>query len=118
MRVYIVADPDSITTYVDGKSTGVLKAGNNKSYQLSAKSVWRGQELRSDANCYAWSVEGDIGTIDENGVFTAEGEHGQTGTITVTAGKTKQVIAVTLHQTLPAEDLQNWILEIVQKVNE
>ena len=118
MRVYVVADPDSITTYVDGKSASVLKAGNNKSYQLSAKSVWRGQELRSDANCYAWSVEGDIGTIDENGVFTAEGEHGQTGTITVTAGKTKQVIAVTLHQTLPAEDLQSWIREIVQKVNE
>ena len=59
-------------------------------------------------------MEGDIGTIDENGVFTAEGEHGQTGRIIASAGKTKQVIEVTLQQTLPAADLQSWIREIAE----
>jgi hypothetical protein len=118
MRVYLVADPDSITASVDGKAKTLLKAGLDKSYRLTAKSTWRGQELRSTQGCYTWTVEGDIGTIDENGVFTAAGEHGNTGTITVTAGKTKQTIAVTLQQTLPAADLQEWIREIVQNLDE
>ena len=61
---------------------------------------------------------GEIGSIDENGVFTAAGEHGATGTITCTAGTTTATIAVTLQQTLPAESLQEWIREIVQIVNE
>ena len=118
MRIYIIADPDTITAYVDGRASGQLNAGIDKPYQLSAKASYRGQELRSDAACYTWSVEGDIGTIDEDGVFTASGEHGAAGTITVQAGETTQVIAVTLHQTLPVEPLQEWIRDIVQNVNE
>lgn len=118
MRIYIVADPDSITARVDGKAAETLRAGLDQSYQLSAVSTWRGQTLRSSPECYTWTVEGDIGTIDENGVFTASGEHGDTGTITVRAGKTEQVIAVTLQQTIPVKDLQPWIREIVEKVNE
>ena len=118
MRVYIIADPDSITAYADGKKTSFLRAGLNKSYQLSAKSSYGGQELRSTAACYTWTVEGDIGTVDENGVFTAEGVHGQTGTITVSAGNTKQTIEVTLQQTLPAGDLQTWIREIIDSLEE
>ena len=118
MRIYIVADPDSISAYVDGMSSNQLHAGLDHSYQLSAKATYRGQELRSDADCYTWSVEGDIGSIDEDGVFTASGEHGATGTITVQAGETKQTIAVTLYQTLPVEPLQSWIREIVENVNE
>ena len=113
MRIYLIADPDSITAYVNGKEAVSLNAGLDRSYQLTAKASYKGQELRSGQSCYTWSVEGDIGTIDEDGVFTAEGEHGQTGTITVCAGETKQVIEVTLYQTLPADELQAWIREIV-----
>ena len=118
MRIYLVADPDSITAYADGKQANFLRAGLDKSYQLSAKASYRGQELRSSAACYTWTVEGDIGTIDENGVFTAEGVHGQTGKIIVSAGKTQQVIEVTLQQTLPVKDLQSWIREIVDNLEE
>ena len=116
--VNIISDPDSILTYVDGKKASSLSAGLEKSYQLSAGALYRGQTLRSDAACYTWTVDGEIGSIDENGVFTAAGEHGATGTITCTAGTTTATIAVTLQQTLPAEPLQEWIREIVQKVNE
>ena len=118
MRIYLVADPDSITAYADGRQTVFLRAGLDKSYQLSAKASYRGQELRSSAACYTWTVEGDIGTIDENGVFTAAGEHGQTGKIIVSAGNTTQTVEVTLQQTLPVKDLQSWIREIVDPLIE
>ena len=118
VRVNIVADPDSITAYVDGKAKTTLSAGLDKTYQLSASAFYKGETLRSDAACYTWMVTGDIGTIDENGVFTAKGEHGNTGTILCSAGNKTKTISVTLQQTLPTEDLQSWIREIVEDVNE
>jgi len=118
VRVNIVANPDSITAYVDGKAKTTLSAGLDKSYQLSASAFYKGETLRSDAACYTWTVTGDIGTIDENGVFTAKGEHGNTGTILCSAGNKTKTISVTLQQTLPTEDLQSWIREIVEDVNE
>ena len=116
MRIYIIADPDRIATSVDGKETSTLTAGLDKSYELSAKAFYKGDVLRSDAACYTWAVEGDIGTIDENGVYAASGVHGAKGTITCSAGNTKKTIAVTLQQTLPAEQLQEWIREFVNEV--
>ena len=118
VRVNIVANPDSITAYVDGKAKTTLSAGLDKTYQLSASAFYKGETLRSDAACYTWTVTGDIGTIDENGVFTAKGEHGNTGTILCSAGNKTKTISVTLQQTLPTEDLQSWIREIVEDVNE
>ena len=118
VQVHVVADPDSITADVDGKAKTALSAGLDKSYQLSASAFYKGETLKSDAACYTWTVAGDIGTIDENGVFTAKGEHGNTGTITCSAGNKTKTISVTLQQTLPTEDLQNWIREIVEDVNE
>ena len=118
VKVNIIADPDSITVYADGRAVTSLNAGLDKSYQLTASSLYRGQTLRSDQACYSWSITGDIGTIDEDGVFTAEGEHGAEGSITVRAGSTEQTISVVLRQTLPMEELQEWILELVQNINE
>lgn len=118
VSVNIIADPDSISVLANGNALTSFSAGLDNTYQLSAKAVYRGQELRSDPACYTWTIEGDIGTIDENGVFTAQGEHGAAGAITCTAGNTSRTIPVTLQQTLPVEDLQEWIREFIQNINE
>ena len=116
MRVFIIEDPDSITPQVDGRAVSILTAGIDRSYQLSAKAVYRGQTLRSDVGSYSWSVEGDIGSIDENGVFTASGVHEASGTIVVKAGNVMQTIEVTLQQSMPSDPLQLWIREIAERV--
>lgn len=38
---------------------------------LTAGAVWNHLTLAADAKAFTWSVSGDIGTVDENGVFTA-----------------------------------------------
>ncbi|NMA94352.1 MAG: phosphodiester glycosidase family protein, partial [Clostridiales bacterium] len=112
--INVVSNPDEIIAYLGESSQGDQLVAIGQSYQLSAKAFWRMQELKSEAACYSWSVEGDIGSIDEeSGLFTAEGANGAFGTITCRAGDASSSIQLELVRTTPTQLLQPWILEIV-----
>lgn len=64
--------PDEIKTY---------NSGVNETLVVTA--LRDGQVIQSSNDVYEWRVEGDIGTVDENGVFHATNEGGQSGAIIV-----------------------------------
>ncbi|MCR4804364.1 MAG: phosphodiester glycosidase family protein [Clostridia bacterium] len=119
VTVNIIRDPDSVTALIDGKAaTATLTLSPGAQVQLSTSAMYHGFDLRSDANCYKWKVSGDIGEIDENGVFTANPAGGESGTITVSAGHAEAEIAVTVKKTIPTEELQAWMRELADRAAE
>ncbi|WP_143757698.1 S-layer homology domain-containing protein [Paenibacillus sp. FSL H7-0326] len=64
--------PDDIKTY----NTSVNET-------LTVTALRDGQVIQSSNDVFEWRVEGDIGTIDDNGVFHSTNEGGQSGTIFV-----------------------------------
>ena len=62
--------------------------------RLHGSAAWRHLPLKADQEVFSWSLEGDIGTIDQNGVFTAESLG--SGKITVSAGTQSNTIDVTV----------------------
>ena len=82
------ANPDDIMVYEGSKQIKELVIEANKSIDLWAR-AWAGNKvLKADASCFSWSVKNDkvnIGTIDNDGVFTAN-DISAKGSIEVTAG--------------------------------
>ena len=114
VSINVISNPDKIIAYMGENPQAEQIAAIGESYELSARAFYRMQELKSDAGCYSWSVEGEIGSIDEeSGRFTAEGTNGTVGTIICRSGDASASIQVELVRTTPTQLLQPWILEIV-----
>jgi hypothetical protein len=97
--VTVVASPDSIAivspeTQVELPESISLSAGER--FQFSAAAIYKMLSILSDPSSYSWNVSGNIGTIDETGLFTATTTALGTGTITVTAGKQSDTLSVTV----------------------
>ena len=71
-----------------------LNAAPGTSVQLRGSAAYKHLPLKADQEVFSWSLEGDIGTIDETGLFTASALG--TGKITVTAGTQSATIDVTV----------------------
>ncbi|WP_355316508.1 phosphodiester glycosidase family protein [Paenibacillus jiagnxiensis] len=67
--------PDQVKTYSNGEKA-----------VLSVKALRSGQTIQAGNDSFAWRVEGDIGTVDEHGVFTATDQNAAKGKIYVTYG--------------------------------
>ena len=95
--VTVVKTPDSIS--VSNQTTGApvtaLALDPQESVDLTASAVWKKISLTSQDTCYTWSVDPAVGTVDENGVFTA-GAKSATGNLTVSAGGAYVTIPVTI----------------------
>ena len=82
-----VKTPDSIT--LTNESTGAAISSLNLSpgqqVDLKASAVYRKMSLTAQDSCFTWSAQGEAGTVDQNGVFTA-GSKTASGTLTVSAG--------------------------------
>lgn len=91
-------NPDEIKLYneSDWKEISEIYTEANEELQLymNAIAYVDGKELISDDRLFKWSVEGDIGTITQDGVFTLADTVNKSGRITVTAGNTTKSIAV------------------------
>lgn len=73
------------------------KAVDSRSVQMLTVQAFRnGQEIRADNRLLEWSVEGGIGTISPDGVFTAADVNEKTGRIAVRFGKAEAFMAVTV----------------------
>ena len=93
--VNVYTTPDKINIYEGSKEITELKLSGGAVAKLTAKSTVGSKALISDNSCYKWSVEGPIGTIDANGVFTASVVSGS-GKVKVTAGNKTVSIPVTI----------------------
>ena len=67
--------PDDEKTYSSGEMV-----------QLNVKATRDGQVVATSNDDLIWSVTGNIGTVDDNGIFTATSETGQAGSIQVSFG--------------------------------
>ena len=90
--------PEEIKVYnqADWKEISEIYTEANEELQLnlSAASYKNGTELLSTNRLYRWEVEGDIGTITEDGIFTLADTVNKDGKIKVTAGDLTKEIPV------------------------
>ena len=93
----VVKTPDTIA--VSNQETGApvtaLALDPMDTVDLTANATWKNMILTSQDTCYTWSADEAIGTVDENGVFTASDVSG-TGNLTVRAGDRSLTIPVTV----------------------
>ena len=95
--ITVVKSPDSIlvTNQATGAPVTSIALDPQESIDLTASAVWKKISLTSQDTCYLWSVDPAVGTVDENGVFTA-GTKSATGNLTVSAGGTYVTIPITV----------------------
>ncbi|MBO5666926.1 MAG: phosphodiester glycosidase family protein, partial [Firmicutes bacterium] len=95
-EVTVVENPTSIQlTNGAGAVLGdtmAIAAGD--SCDFNANAIYKRRTIVSQDDCYTWEVSGNIGTIDENGVFTSYSNADSSGVITVTAGDISTSITV------------------------
>lgn len=89
-QVSVVAAPDSVALFL--KETGAeapkqLSVPAGEATAFTAKAVYNMIELIADSEAFTWTVDGPIGSVDQNGVFTASTTASGTGTLTVKAGE-------------------------------
>lgn len=82
-----VKTPDSISLTNESTGAAVTSLNLNPGQQvdLKASAVYRKLALTAQDSCFTWSAQGEAGTVDQNGVFTA-GAKSASGTLTVSAG--------------------------------
>lgn len=110
---------DALTSLTVSKAGGTspltslsLKAG--ESVQLTASgSYWSREALRPGSGGVTWSVEGDVGSITPDGVFTSGGT-GSSGTITATAGGLTSKVSVGLENVHNDVTPEHWSYPAVE----
>ena len=92
--VHAIRTPDTLTLKKGTASLTALTVAPGSKTTLIAGAVWNHLTLAADAKAFTWSVSGDIGTVDENGVFTAAAPG--SGRLTVSAGGKSLTIPITV----------------------
>lgn len=87
-EIIVVNRPDTITilNQADKKAVSNITVSAGGKIDLTASAMHNRLPLVSQDQCYTWSVEGGVGTIDEKGCFTAEDISSGTGVIKASAG--------------------------------
>ena len=89
----MIETPDEIRLGKSGTLTE-LRVSPGASVELTAQAYQNHLSLLAQNSCFTWTTEGGVGTVDENGVFTAAG-HAAYGSLTVRAGETTRTIPFT-----------------------
>ena len=97
VSITTVSTPDSIT--LSDESTGAAVTSLNLDpggqMDLKASASYRSLDLTAQNTCFTWTADPAVGTVDENGLFTA-GEKSASGTLTVSAGGKTLTIPVSV----------------------
>lgn len=95
-EIHVITDPTSLTVYRSGTSTALteITVRPGDVITLSPKATYYYRAVTSQVASYTFAATGDIGTVDEAGVFTAAQNSGAAGTITVSAGSKTATINV------------------------
>lgn len=104
--VHAIATPEAVAIRdANNDILTSLTIAPETSAQLTATAAYHRFLLKADPAAFTWSVEGDVGSIDQNGLFTAVKPG--TGKITVSAGG--QQNSITVHVTnLHLESLEDF----------
>ena len=93
--VHAVTAPDGLAVRnADNAIITELSASPGTAVQLHGSAAYKHLPLKADPAAFTWALEGDIGTIDETGLFTVTALG--TGKITVSAGTQSASIDVTV----------------------
>lgn len=93
--VYAVEEPDSLTIRGSGgEALSALSTAPGSVTRLTAAATYLHKPLKADPEAFTWSVEGEIGEIDETGAFTAAAPG--SGVVTVSAGGRSASLPVTV----------------------
>ena len=93
--VHAITAPDGLAIRDDQNAIITsLNAAPGTPVQLHGSAAYKHLPLKADPEAFTWSLEGDIGTIDQNGLFTPSTLG--TGKITVSAGVQSASIDVTV----------------------
>jgi hypothetical protein len=117
--IHIISAADSLTVADAGTGTAVsdVTLDQGDTLALSVSAAYLNRPVAMDASAVRYTVEGDIGTITEDGVFTASGTPGAEGKITVTAAGVTAEVAVKLAFEFP--DMQgHWASAYVKMLYE
>ena len=114
-HIHIVSFLTGLTISRQGETAALstLTLHPGQSAQLAVTGTYWGRTALRDWSAVTWTVEGDIGTIDENGLFTMN-ERGGSGSITAHAGgltKTIQVATPYTHSDVP---MGHWAYDAVE----
>lgn len=125
-RMYgVYESPEEIKVYntADWKEITEINTVANEEMQLSlsAASYLNNTELISQEGMYEWSVEGNIGTITDGGIFTLANTANEDGKIKVTTGGVTREIPVHIsdYPAAPnpfADTEGHWARDIIAKM--
>lgn len=115
-QIHVVDALTSLTVSRAGSTSPLtaltLEAG--ESVQLAASgSYWSREALRPGSGGVTWSVEGNVGSITQDGVFTSGGT-GSSGTITATAGGLTSKVTVGLENVHNDVTPEHWSYPAVE----
>ena len=106
-QIHVVNTLSDFSVTRKGSSDPVngLSAKPGDSIKLSAYGTYWGRTALRGSTGVTWSVPSDVGTVDENGIFTAS-LAGKSGTITAKAGGRSRTIpftSISIHKDVPPE---------------
>lgn len=117
IHVISAAGALTVTDAETGKTVSSATFDQGDMLTLSVAATYLNRPVAMDASAVRYAVDGDIGTITEDGVFTASGTPGSEGKITVTAAGVTAVIPVKLAFEFP--DMQgHWAAAYVKTLYE
>lgn len=101
----------------EGRSITAITVEPGETVQLTPNVYQYGRSVVSTRNAFTYTVEGDVGAITADGLFTAGEQYGLSGSVTITGGGQ----TVTLPVKLPVvfEDMKgSWAEEFVTSLQE
>ena len=93
-NLLVVPDLNTITVYKNGTTVSSLSIRPEESVDLDVSASYHGRGVACSDELFDWSVSGNVGTITDDGVFTAA--KAGSGTVTVSYGSCKKQIAVSV----------------------
>jgi hypothetical protein len=108
-RIPVISQPEEIRVVSEenGREIKQLRVLPGSETELCAKAFWNGMEVCASDELFRWQVEGEAGTIDDSGLFTAS-ENAAIGELTVRCGETVCSLQILVTDSvICAEDYEN-----------
>ncbi len=108
LSIPVIAEPERITLYREDsdKELRQLRVLPGSTTELTARAFWHQMKVCCADELFQWSVEGEIGSIDETGSFTAA-QKAASGYISVQCGEAVcRVQAAVTDSVICAEDFE------------
>ncbi|MDY3285276.1 MAG: S-layer homology domain-containing protein [Eubacteriales bacterium] len=94
--VHVLTEVDALRVQAGGTNVTAVSVDPGDTLDFGAAAYYLGKSVYVSEQALAWTVSPEIGTIDAEGVFTASGARGLSGTVTVRCGERSASVTVTL----------------------